>query len=113
MAINLNGPAREAAGKLARAFASDDETQIAQAFVDFQTSTLESVREEYEEAVKANDRAILAARGFRQLTNEETEYYKGVIERAINKHTIRQDASGFIHIGNCDTNPIIYTLTED
>lgn len=100
MAINLNGPAREAAGKLARAFASDDETQIAQAFVDFQTTTLDSVREEYEEAVKTNDRAILAARGFRQLTSEETEYYEGVIERAINKHAIRQDASGFVHIGN-------------
>ena len=100
MAINLNGPAREAAGKLARAFASDDETQIAQAFVDFQTTSLDSVREEYEEAIKTNDRAILAARGFRQLTSEETEYYESVIESAINKHAIRQDVSGFVHIGN-------------
>ena len=100
MAINLNGPAREAAGKLAKAFASDDETQIAQAFVDFQTSTLESVREEYEDAVKTNDRAILAQRGFRQLTSDETEYYEGVIERALNKRAPRQEADGFIHIGN-------------
>ena len=100
MAINLNGPAREAAGKLARAFASDDEAQIAQAFVDFQTSTLDSVREEYEEAVKTNDRAILAQRGFRQLTSDETEYYEGVIERALNKRAPRQEADGFIHIGN-------------
>ena len=100
MAINLNGPAREAAGKLARAFASDDETQIAQAFVDFQTSTIDSVREEYEAAIKSNDSNILAQRGFRQLTTEENEYYKGVIERAINKRAPRQEADGFIHIGN-------------
>lgn len=100
MAINLNATAREACGNLAKAFASDDETQIAQAFVDFQTTTIDSVREEYEAAIKANDSNILAQRGFRQLTSEETEYYNGVIERALNKQAPRQEADGFIHIGN-------------
>lgn len=100
MAINLNGPAREAAGKLAKAFASDDETQIAEAFVTFQTATIDSVREEYEAAIKSNDSNILAQRGFRQLTSDETEYYNGVIERALNKQAPRQNAAGFVHIGN-------------
>jgi HK97 family phage major capsid protein len=104
MAINLNGPARKAAGNLAKAFTSDDETQIAQAFVDFQTTTIDSVREEYEAAIKSNDRNILIQRGFRQLTSDETEYYEGVIERALNKQAPRQEADGFIHIGNGEGN---------
>lgn len=100
MAINLNAPVREASGNLAKAFASNDETQIAEAFVGLQTATNNQILEECREMIKSNDSNILAQRGFRQLTSEETEYYNGVIERALNKQAPRQEADGFIHIGN-------------
>ena len=78
--INLNDPAREAAGKLAQAFKTDDGEQITEAFVAMQQAIAESVRQEYEDALKANDQTILIQRGFRVLTNEETEYYQAIIE---------------------------------
>ena len=80
MAINLNGPARQAAANLAVAFAGDDTQAVEQAFVDMQTAIFESVREEYEAAIASNDRTILAQRGFRQLTSEETEYYQSILD---------------------------------
>jgi len=80
MSINLNGPARKSASLLAQAFKADDEAQIADAFAEFQSAIADSVKQEYEDAVKSNDRAILAQRGFRQLTTEETAYYQAIID---------------------------------
>jgi hypothetical protein len=80
MSINLNGPARKSASLLAQAFKADDEAQIADAFAEFQSAIADSVKQEYEDAVKSNDRTILAQRGFRQLTTEETAYYQAIID---------------------------------
>lgn len=80
MAINLNGPARLAAANLAQAFMGDDSEAVEQGFVEMQTAIHNSVLQEYKEAIASNDRAILAQRGFRQLTSEENEYYKTIIE---------------------------------
>ena len=80
MAINLNGPARDAASKLAQAFASDDTVAVEEAFVEMQVAISESVAQEYREAIASNDAAILAQRGFRQLTSEETEYYQSILD---------------------------------
>lgn len=80
MAINLNGPAHKAASNLAVAFAGDDTAAVEQGFVELQTAIYESVLQEYKEAIASNDRAILAQRGFRQLTTEETDYYQTILD---------------------------------
>lgn len=80
MPINLNGPARKAASNLAQAFMGDDTAAVEQGFVELQTAIHDSVLQEYKDAIASNDRAILAQRGFRQLTSEETEYYETIIE---------------------------------
>lgn len=82
MPINLNNGSREAVKALAKAFAADDESKVEEALDGFRASVLEDVARQYEDAVSAGDSAILAQRGFRQLTSEETAYYKGVIEAA-------------------------------
>ncbi len=89
MPINLNGPARKAASNLALAFAGDDTAAVEQGFVELQTAIYESVKADYEEAIASNDRAILAQRGFRQLTTEETEYYQTIID-ALNSPNPKQ-----------------------
>ena len=80
MPINLNGAARQASARLAQAFAGDDPKAVEQGFVDLQLAITESVKQEYLDAVASNDRAILAQRGFRQLTTEETAYYQMIID---------------------------------
>ena len=79
MAINLNGPARQAAANLAVAFQGDDTHAVEEAFVEMQMAIHDSVVQEYKDAVAANDAVILAQRGFRQLTSAETEYYQTLI----------------------------------
>lgn len=79
MTINLNGSARIAAANLATAFAGDDAKAVEEALVDMQTAIHDSVVQEYHDAIASNDKAILAQRGFRQLTSNETEYYNKVI----------------------------------
>lgn len=80
MPINLNGASRQASAQLARAFAGDDPKAVEQGFVALQLAITENLRQEYEDAVASNDRAILAQRGFRQLTSEETAYYQRVLD---------------------------------
>lgn len=79
MSINLNGVSRDAAKQLAAAFASEDTEQIEEGFAALQSAIAEDVAEQYREAIAANDAAVLAARGFRQLTGEETKFYQGLI----------------------------------
>ena len=90
MPINLNGPARLAASNLAQAFAGDDTKAVEEAFVEMQMAISESVAQEYREAVASNDAVILAQRGFRQLTSEETEYYQTLIN-ALSSNDPRQE----------------------
>jgi len=80
MPINLNGPARLAASNLAQAFMGEDTAAVEQGFIELQTAIHDSVKQEYEDAIASNDRVILAQRGFRQLTTEETEYYQMIID---------------------------------
>lgn len=80
MAINLNGSARKAASNLAVAFTGDDTAAVEEAFIEMQMAISESVAQEYRDAIASNDRAILAQRGFRQLTTEETDYYQSILD---------------------------------
>ena len=100
MAINLNGPARKAAAKLATAFQGDDSQAVEEAFIEMQAAISESVAQEYRDAVASNDATILAQRGFRQLTSEETEYYQTIIT-ALSSRDPRQE---FANITKGDDN---------
>lgn len=80
MAINLNGKSKALVEQLSQAMRSEDTELFEQAFDAFRAGIMEDVTAQYEQAVASNDSAILAQRGFRQLTSAETKYYQGVID---------------------------------
>lgn len=66
--------------RMSQAITENNSEAYAQAFNDLAASIQEAVRAEYEQAVQSNDAHILAQRGVRQLTSEETKYYQSIIE---------------------------------
>lgn len=80
MPIKLNDESKKAVQALAAAFATGEQEKVEQALSAYRTSIVEDVTAQYEQAIAANDAAVLAQRGFRQLTAPETSYYKGIIE---------------------------------
>lgn len=81
MAIKFNNE-KGYAQQLMDAMQSNDQEQINKAWESFHDSIAESVRQDFEDAMKSNDSAILAQRGFRQLTDKETKWYQKFIEAA-------------------------------
>lgn len=69
----------ESASKLVEAMKSGDEEQIKQAWADFRQATINDMKADFEEAMQSNDAAIMAQRGYRQLTTKETKWYQKVI----------------------------------
>lgn len=65
--------------QIVEAMASNDEQAIKQAWADFHTSVVEQVKKDFEELQETNDAAVLAQRGYRQLTSKETKWYQKVI----------------------------------
>lgn len=80
MPIKLNDESKKAVQALAAAFATGEQEKVEQALSAYRTSIVEDVTAQYEQAIAANDAAVLAQRGFRQLTAPETSYYNGIIE---------------------------------
>lgn len=66
--------------KLAAAMKSGDEKQIQEAWNEFHASVAEQVKADFAELQESKDAAILAQRGYRQLTTKETKWYQKVIE---------------------------------
>lgn len=66
--------------RINQAVKDNDEDTFAQAFTDFANNIQETVLAEAKGLIQATDNTILAGRGVRQLTSEETTYYKDVIE---------------------------------
>lgn len=64
---------------IVEAMKSGDEKQIQQAWGEFHTSVVESVRKDFEEIQDSHDAAVLAQRGYRQLTSKEVKWYEKVI----------------------------------
>ena len=62
MAINLNGPARQAAANLAIAFQGDDTHAVEEAFVEMQMAIHDSVVQEYKDAVAGSKIASSCSR---------------------------------------------------
>ena len=75
--LHENTMVRNAAADLQQIFMSEnpDATAVEAAFDKFGQAIAASVLADYQSA--NGDRAILAQRGFRQLTSEETKYYCG------------------------------------
>lgn len=81
MSIKFNNE-KGYAQQLMEAMKTNDQESINKAWESFHDSIAESVRQDFEEATKSNDSAILAERGFRQLTAKETKWYEKFIEAA-------------------------------
>ncbi|WP_411680428.1 phage major capsid protein [Clostridium thailandense] len=65
---------------LVKAFQSEDENAIAQAFAAFADTVQKNVMEEYNAYQKTQDSAILTKRGVHQLTSEENKFYQSIID---------------------------------
>lgn len=94
MTISLKPQTRDHARQLTEAFASGDKQVVERALEDYRSSILEDVTQQYEEAVATGDRAVLAQRGFRQLTSAEQSYYQGLID-ALSSDNPRQAFADF------------------
>ena len=66
--------------KLAAAMKSGDEKKIQEAWDEFHNSVAEQVKADFAELQESKDAAVLAQRGYRQLTSKETKWYQKVIE---------------------------------
>lgn len=71
---------KEAASAIMEAMKSNDDVKLQQAWEQFHNSVAEQVMADFEEIKASNDAAILAQRGYRQLTSKETKWYERVIE---------------------------------
>ena len=60
--------------------------ELADAIVDFCAHVEQSVLEEYRTYQNETDTAILASRGVRQLTSEETKYYQNLADACRSKN---------------------------
>ena len=70
----------EATVKLAAAMKSGDESKIQEAWNEFHNSVVEQVKADFAEVQESKDAAVLAQRGYRQLTSKETAWYQKLIE---------------------------------
>lgn len=66
--------------EIAQAMKSGDEKQMAQAWKNFHDSIAQQIKDDFAEVNASNDAAILAQRGYRQLTKQETNFYNALIQ---------------------------------
>lgn len=71
---------QEGLNNLVQAMKSGDEAQIKQAWQGLHDSIAEQVKADFHELQESNDAAVMAQRGYRQLTSKETKWYQKVIE---------------------------------
>ena len=79
MTVRINDN-HEIAATMAAAMRSDDPEVQAAAWAQFHQSLTERLMADFEEIKQSNDSAILAKRGYRQLTTDETRWYQKLIE---------------------------------
>lgn len=78
----LNQEKTDILAKLSESVKSGDSEAMATAMNEWQQFVEKSIMEQATGVVEATDRSILAARGVRQLTTEETKFYKDFISSA-------------------------------
>lgn len=76
----INQKRNEILQKMNQAITGNDTEAYQQAFGELADLIQESVLDEYRQTIQSNDTNILAHRGARQLTSNETTYYQAVIE---------------------------------
>lgn len=95
--------------KLAEALKNDDENAMAGVFTEFASGVEKRILEEYEDLRMSQDKNILASRGIRQMTSEETQFYQAWID-AMKSPNPKQ---ALIDIGKAMPETIIDTVIED
>ena len=86
---------KEITAAIVEAMKSGDEAKVQAAFADFAASVAEQVRADAEELRQSNDAAILAQRGYRQLTSNEVKWYQRMID-ALNSKDPKQAFTAMI-----------------
>lgn len=90
----LNLKKSEIVAKLNQAMKDGDEEAFAQAFTEYTDILQEAVLAEARGLVQAADNQVLAGRGVRALTSEETKYYQKIIS-AMKSSNPKQELAGF------------------
>lgn len=70
---------KQCINKIVEAMRSDDEQAIQAAWAEFHNSVAEEIKKDFVELQETNDAAVLAQRGYRQLTTAEKKWYQKVI----------------------------------
>lgn len=76
MTVKIKNNVQTVATAMANAMRSDDPEVQAQAWADFHESLTSRIKQDFEDFKQTNDDAILAERGYRQLTSTETKWYQ-------------------------------------
>lgn len=71
---------KQSINEIVAAMKSGDETAIQTAWENFHNSIAEEVKADFEELQDTHDAAVLAQRGYRQLTSNEKKWYEKVID---------------------------------
>lgn len=71
---------KDCVNQLTEAMQSGDVDKIKEAWAGLHDSIAEQVKADFAELQESNDSAVLAQRGYRQLTTKETKWYQRVIE---------------------------------
>lgn len=95
--------------RLSEALKEDNEEAMAEAFSQFASGVQERIMEEYGDLQQNRDSAILAARGVRQLTSEEKEFYQAWIDAAKSANP----KQALVDINKAMPETIIDTVIED
>lgn len=95
--------------KLSEALKNDDENAMAEAFTQFAEGLQERIVKEYEDLGESRDASILAARGVRQLTGEEKEFYQAWVDAAKSENP----QQALVDIQKAMPETIIDTVIED
>ena len=92
---------KECIKQIVEAMNSGDEQRVQQAWADFHASIADKVKADFAELQENNDAAILAQRGYRQLTAKETKWYQKVIT-ALKSNNPKQEFTAIIGSENED-----------
>lgn len=71
---------KQSINQLVAAMKSNDEKEIAKAWESLHNSIAEQVKADFTDIQESHDAAVLAQRGYRQLTSKETKWYQRVID---------------------------------
>lgn len=70
---------KQSINKIVAAMKSGDEAALQSAWAEFHDSIAAEIKMDFEELQESHDSAVLAQRGYRQLTSKETKWYQKVI----------------------------------